>query len=121
MDRARLNTAARDLAAHQDPISDKWKADTVPFDGLDPVHLALSRLRRRRFDGAIEVATELLSRNALDQQVCVRARDDDETTRCPSAPRLRPILGSCLCAGPMCSTRSDRERSGRSGGLNAVR
>ena len=33
------------------------------------MHLALSRLRRRKFDGAIEVATELLSRNALDQQV----------------------------------------------------
>ena len=41
----------------------------VPFDGLDPVYLALSRLRRRNFDGAIEVATEQLSRNALDQQV----------------------------------------------------
>ena len=70
MERARLNTAARDLVSHQDPISDKWKAETVPFQGLDPVYLALSRLRRRKFDGAIEVATELLSRNALDQQVC---------------------------------------------------
>jgi len=40
-----------------------------PFEGVDPVYLALSRLRRRKFDGAIEVATELLSRNALDQQV----------------------------------------------------
>lgn len=36
---------------------------------MDPVYLALSRLRRRKFDGAIEVATELLGRNALDQQV----------------------------------------------------
>ena len=33
------------------------------------MYLSLSRLRRRKFDGAIEVATELLSRNALDQQV----------------------------------------------------
>jgi len=40
-----------------------------PFEGVDPVYLSLSRLRRRKFDGAIEVATELLSRNALDQQV----------------------------------------------------
>ena len=40
-----------------------------PFEGVDPVYLSLSRLRRRRYDGAIEVATELLSNNALDQQV----------------------------------------------------
>ena len=26
--RSRLNTGARELAAHQDPISDKWKADS---------------------------------------------------------------------------------------------
>jgi hypothetical protein len=27
-DRARLNTAARELRDHQDPISDKWKCDS---------------------------------------------------------------------------------------------
>jgi len=53
-----------------------------PFEGVDPVYLSLSRLRRRRFDGAIEVATELLSRNALDQQVRPRARPPARARAC---------------------------------------
>ncbi len=39
------------------------------WQGLDPVYLALSRLRRRKFDDSIQVSTELLGRNAVDQQV----------------------------------------------------
>ncbi len=34
---------------------------------MDPAFLALSRLRRRRFDDAIVTATELLEKNPLDQ------------------------------------------------------
>lgn len=40
---------------------------TPPPHGLDPVFLALSRLRRRKFDACIEMCTHLLDRNPMDQ------------------------------------------------------
>mmetsp|Transcript_7923 Transcript_7923/g.19260 ORF Transcript_7923/g.19260 Transcript_7923/m.19260 type:complete len:535 (-) Transcript_7923:206-1810(-) len=64
----RLNTGAREAVAPQE-VSDKWAADSNPYDGMDPVFLALSRLRRRKWDATTEVASELLGRNAFDQQV----------------------------------------------------
>ncbi|EKX55519.1 hypothetical protein GUITHDRAFT_156789 [Guillardia theta CCMP2712] len=70
--RGRLDTAARQFAgdAKTATLSDKWHADSNPFQGLvDPVHLALSRLRRRNYDKCIDVATELLGRHGVDQQV----------------------------------------------------
>lgn len=35
---------------------------------MNPLWLAQSRLRRRRFDDAVEICTDLLHKNALDQQ-----------------------------------------------------
>ena len=64
----RLNTAAREVAPVQ--VSQKWNITSNPFPLLDPVHLALSRLRRRRFDESLQVSTELLANTPLDQQVC---------------------------------------------------
>jgi tetratricopeptide repeat protein 8 len=40
-----------------------------PQDGVHPVYLAHSRLRRRRFDDTVDLCSDLLSENALDQQV----------------------------------------------------
>jgi hypothetical protein len=40
----------------------------APATGINPVFLAQSRLRRRRFDDSIEVCTDILQKNALDQQ-----------------------------------------------------
>ena len=37
--------------------------------GINPVFLAHSRLRRRRFDDTIQLCTDLLEKNKLDQQV----------------------------------------------------
>ena len=36
--------------------------------GLNPVFLAQSRLRRRRFDDAIEICNTVAAKNSLDQQ-----------------------------------------------------
>lgn len=36
---------------------------------INPVFLAHSRLRRRRFDDTIQLCTDLLEKNKLDQQV----------------------------------------------------
>ena len=38
---------------------------------LHPLFLAQSRLRRRRFDDCIEICTDLLHKNAFDQQAWV--------------------------------------------------
>ena len=35
---------------------------------INPLFLAQSRLRRRRFDDCIEICTDMLQKNALDQQ-----------------------------------------------------
>ena len=43
-------------------------AQFSPGLGVNPLWLAQSRLRRRRFDDAVEICTDLLQRNALDQQ-----------------------------------------------------
>lgn len=40
-----------------------------PSTGINPVFLAHSRLRRRRFDDTIQLCTDLLEKNKLDQQV----------------------------------------------------
>jgi tetratricopeptide repeat protein 8 len=40
----------------------------APGTHMNPVFLAQSRLRRRRFDDCIEICTDVLQRNALDQQ-----------------------------------------------------
>lgn len=40
-----------------------------PATGINPVFLAHSRLRRRRFDDTIQLCTDLLEKNKLDQQV----------------------------------------------------
>ena len=66
----RLNTAAREAAQPQ-TVSQKWSITSNPFPSLDPVYLALSRLRRRRFDDSLTVSTEILSNTPLDQQVGV--------------------------------------------------
>jgi hypothetical protein len=34
---------------------------------VDPVYLALSKLRKRQFDGCIDICTRLLAENPLDQ------------------------------------------------------
>lgn len=39
-----------------------------PLNGVNPVFLAHSRLRRRRFDDTIQLSTQLLEKNKLDQQ-----------------------------------------------------
>ncbi len=66
----RLNTAARELKPQQ--VSQKWSITTNPFPELDPVYLALSRLRRRKFDDSLAVSTELLALNPMDQQVGIK-------------------------------------------------
>lgn len=40
-----------------------------PATGINPVFLAHSRLRRRRFDDTIQLCTDVLEKNKLDQQV----------------------------------------------------
>jgi tetratricopeptide repeat protein 8 len=40
----------------------------APGTTINPILLAQSRLRRRRFDDAIEICTDCLRQNALDQQ-----------------------------------------------------
>jgi len=65
----RLNTAARETLAAPQVTSDKWNIDSNPWKGMDPVYLALSRLRRQRLDESMAVATDLLARNPYDQQV----------------------------------------------------
>jgi hypothetical protein len=39
-----------------------------PSDGVNAVFRAHSRLRRRRFDDTIQLCTQLLEKNKLDQQ-----------------------------------------------------
>lgn len=38
-----------------------------PSAQINPIFLAQSRLRRRRFDDAIDICTDLLAKNPLDQ------------------------------------------------------
>eukprot|EP00002_Diphylleia_rotans_P005388 TRINITY_DN1451_c0_g1_i2.p1 TRINITY_DN1451_c0_g1~~TRINITY_DN1451_c0_g1_i2.p1 ORF type:complete len:372 (+),score=66.12 TRINITY_DN1451_c0_g1_i2:43-1158(+) len=55
------------MEAHASPSSPNGKA-TVP-NHMNPVYRALSLFRRRRFDPCIDICTELLEKNPLDQAV----------------------------------------------------
>ena len=42
---------------------------------IDPVYLALSKLRKRQFDACIDICTRLLQENPLDQvRICISGR-----------------------------------------------
>lgn len=43
-------------------------AAVAPTSSINPLFLAQSRLRRRRFDDAVSICTDVLEKNALDQQ-----------------------------------------------------
>ena len=56
---------------------------------MDPTFLALSRLKRRRFEQCIEGCTELLIENPLDQGKSAPAAPNPQTTRVERIKRTR--------------------------------
>ena len=89
--------------------------------GINPLFLAQSRLRRRRFDDCVSLCSDVLERNALDQQAWflkVRATtlknwiDDTELeeegrllfTTCHWPPNALSAFAAAICsANPSCT------------------
>jgi hypothetical protein len=63
---------------------------------VDPVYLALSKLRKRQFDGCIDICTRLLAENPLDQVRVVYAGLLWPRMRRRSAPLQLIAPAGCL-------------------------
>lgn len=60
------------------------------FDHVDPVFLAQSKLRRRKFDDAIEICTKLLADNPYDRVRAAAAARRPASGLSRHRPRPRP-------------------------------